>query len=125
MLGKMGKLENMFGVTGRSGWLMLALASFALLADWLLTLWFVVPRYGQLGFLRLHYTASLGVDWVAEWWKLFIYPACGTLAFFVNGRFAGLLSKKHRMFGLLVLGATAVVEVLIAAGTAVAVMLNI
>ena len=124
MIGKTGKLERFFGATGRSGWAFLALAGTALAANWLAVLIFVVPRLGRLSFLRLHYTAMLGVDWEAEWWKLFIYPGTGLAVLLVNGFFAGILATKHRMLGLVTLGATVVVELLLAAGGIIAVQIN-
>lgn len=121
---KKGNLGKFFGVTSRTGWFLISFAAVVLAANWLTVIVFLVSRPGTLGFLRLHYTTALGVDWVAEWWKLFIYPGIGLAAFFINGFFSGILAKKHRMFGSLLLGATAVVEIFLAVGAILVVMLN-
>ncbi len=117
-------LTGYFGITGRSGWFWWSLAAAALAANWLTVVVFLVGHSVSSGFLRLHYTAALGVDWVDVWWKIFLYPGAGLAAFFINGFFSGILTKKHRMFGSLMLGATAVVEVLLAIGAVLVVMLN-
>lgn len=91
---------------------------------WALTLSFIVPRLGSLTFLRLHYSAAFGVDWIDRWQYLLIFPALGLAVFVVNGYFAGILGRRHRSLGLAMHLATLVVEVLIAAGTLIAVLLN-
>jgi hypothetical protein len=102
-----------------------AAAAFAvLLAHWLFILAFVVPRLGGLGFLRLHYTAAHGIDWVAGWQAIFTFPGIGLAAFFVNVALAAALAKNHRALGRIVLGAAVLVEVLLAAGGVLAVLLN-
>jgi hypothetical protein len=121
---KKGNLAKFFGVTSRMGWFLVFLAAAALLINWLIVIVFLVTRPGELGFLRLHYTAALGVDWVAEWWKFFIYPGAGLAAFFINGFFSGILTKKHRLFGSLLLGATAVIELFLTIGAIMVALLN-
>ncbi len=117
-------ISKFFGITGRSGWFWWWLSVIVLAANWVTVTAFLVSHSVSSGFLRLHYTAALGVDWVDVWWKIFLYPGAGLAAFFINGSFSGILTKKHRMFGSLLLGATAVVEVLLAIGAALVVMLN-
>lgn len=121
---KKGSLVRFFGIASRTGWFLIILAGATLMANWLIVIVFLLTRPGELGFLRLHYTAALGVDWVAEWWKLFIYPGSGLAAFFINGFFSGILAKKHRLFGSLLLGATAVIEIFLTVGAVMAVLLN-
>lgn len=126
MPGKRDNLEKFFGIRSRTGWLFMVLAAVALAANWLAVVIFLASRPAGLpDFLRLHYTAALGVDWVAEWWKIFIYPGVGLAVFFINGFFSGILAKRHRMLGLLILGTTAVMEVLLTVAGFLAVMLNI
>jgi len=117
-------LTKFFGISSRSGWVLWSLAVAALAVNWLTIIVFLAFHSGTSGFLRLHYTVALGVDWVAEWWKIFLYPGAGLVIFFINGFFSGILTKKHRMLGSLALGATAVVEMLLAVGGILAVMLN-
>jgi hypothetical protein len=100
-------------------------AAVAILAlHWAVVIAFLAARAGSLGFLRLHYTAALGVDWVAEWWYLFIYPVLGCASLLVNVWLSGVLARRHPPLGILVLGATLAVEVLLAAGALFAVLLN-
>jgi len=117
-------LSIAFGINGRSG-LVLVLVSGALLAlDLVLVLAFLIPRFGRLDFLRLHYTADLGVDWVAEWWKIFIFPGLGVMVFFSNAFFSGILARRHRMYGNLVWTATVVVEAMLAAASILVIRIN-
>ncbi len=103
----------------------LAVAAFTvLLGHWLAVLWFVVPRLGTLDFLRLHYTAGLGIDRIGVWWHIFLYPAAGFIVFIVNVLLSAVAGRKHRLLGTLVLSATVVVQVLLAAGGIIAVSLN-
>lgn len=100
-------------------------AAVAVLAlHWAVVVGFLAARAGTLGFLRLHYTAALGVDWVGEWWYLFVFPALGCASLLVNAWFSGVLARRHPPLGLLVLGTTVVIELLLAAGAFLAVLLN-
>lgn len=114
----------MFGLHDRASTAAAIIAAAVLLLNWGLIIAFLVPRLGTLHFLRLHYTAALGVDWVAEWWKVFSFPIFGCAALFVNGFFSGILSKKHRMLGLVILFSTVAVEMILAGGGAMAILLN-
>ncbi len=124
MPAKSVRLDNLIGANDLAGKLLAAYCGLAILADLGTILVFILPRIGKLGFLRLHYTVELGVDWAAEWWKLFVFPVVGILFFFINGFFSGILAKKHRMLGLITLGATAVIETILAGSGIIAVMLN-
>ncbi len=102
-----------------------AVAAFAVLgAHWLFVLAFVIPRLGTLHFLRLHYAATSGVDWVDVWWYIFVFPVFGAAAFFANLAIAAALAKKHRVLGIAVLAATAGIEIALAAAGGVAILLN-
>jgi len=118
-------LGKFFGISSRSGWFLWSSGAAVLAANWLGIVIFLVSRSVNSGFLRLHYTAALGVDWVDVWWKIFIFPGFGLAVFFINGFFSGILTKKHRMLGLLMLGATDAVEIMLAIGAGLAIMLNI
>jgi hypothetical protein len=96
----------------------------ALLGHWLAVLWFVVPRLGELDFLRLHYTAGLGIDWIGAWWLLFAYPVAGFGALLVNVFLAVALAARRRELGLLVLWTTFVIQIFLAIGGVIAVLLN-
>lgn len=100
-------------------------AAVAVLAlHWAVVVAFLAARAGSLGFLRLHYTAALGVDWVGEWWYLFVFPTLGCASLLANVWLSGILARRHPTLGLLILGATVAVECLLAAGAFLAVLLN-
>ncbi|MEK9152476.1 MAG: hypothetical protein AAB692_03860 [Patescibacteria group bacterium] len=108
----------------RIGKAMLVGTIVALLAQWLTIVFFLVPRYGSLTFLRLHYNQDFGVDWVAEWWKLFVYPGLGAAAVLVNVPAAAAIGRTQATMGHAMLFLTLVVESALAAGGIMAVMLN-
>jgi hypothetical protein len=85
---------------------------------------FVLPRWGQLRFLRLHYTVALGIDWVADWRWLFAFPAVALAILPLNGWLAGRLAARQRRLGLMMLAATGLIEAFVLAGAALAVSLN-
>lgn len=118
------KLAIFFGIKSRGAaayvWASAALALASLLA----VLAYVVPRWGELRFLRLHYTAALGIDWVADWRWLFVFPALAWAILPVNGWLAGRLAGRQRRLGLMMLAATLLVETFILAGAGLAVSLN-
>lgn len=104
---------------------MLALACLALVAQWAVIVFFLVPRLGSLEFLRLHYTADFGVDWIAEWWKIFVYPVLGAVVLLLNVPAAHAVGRTHGVMSHGVLFLTLVIETALAAGGIMAVMLNI
>ncbi len=124
MSSKIARLDTLIGANDPAGKILAGYCLAALLANLGTILAFVLPRLGKLSFLRLHYTVEMGVDWAAEWWKLFVFPVVGTVFFFINGLFSGILARKHRMLGLMTLGATAVIETLLAGSGVIAVLLN-
>lgn len=102
-----------------------AAAAFAvLLVHWAFIVAFVVPRLGELRFLRLHYSASQGIDWIDDWRAIFTFPAVGLGAFVCNVAFAVALARRERELGRLLLGATVIVEAVLAVGGVIAVLLN-
>ncbi|HTM68972.1 MAG TPA: hypothetical protein VL426_06780 [Candidatus Binatia bacterium] len=102
-----------------------AAAAFSvLMVHWAFIVAFVMPRLGELQFLRLHYSAAQGIDWVDDWRAIFLFPAVGLAAFACNVAFAVLLARRDRALGRLLMGATVVVELLVAVGGVIAVLLN-
>lgn len=95
-----------------------------LVAHWIVVFAFVVPRLGTLEFLRLHYTATIGVDWIGAWWMIFSFPVFGLFVYFVNIYFANLLTKQHRSLAIVVHASTALTEMALAFGGIAAVLLN-
>lgn len=114
----------LLGTRDQAGISVAAASLAVLLGHWLTVLWFVVPRLGTLDFLRLHSTAGLGIDWIDAWWYIFTYPVAGFIALLVNVLLANLLARRHHSLGLLVLSATLVVQVFLAIGGVIAVILN-
>lgn len=101
-----------------------AVAFVPLLIQWAFIVGFVVPRLGSLHFLRMHYDARGGVDWVDVWYAIFLYPAIGLAAFAVNLALAIHLAKRDQRLSRALLVATAFIEVLLAAGGVIVVLLN-
>ncbi len=86
--------------------------------------YFLVSRAGSLSFLRLHYTAGTGVDWIAPWWQIALFPAAGVAFFLINGGLSGLLARRHRGFGSTIMFVTGAVETVLAGAALTAVLLN-
>src|SRR3989339_697660 len=119
-----GHLERLFGLYGRKAELAAVLSLVILLMHWSFLLWFSISRLGTLDFLRLHYTAALGVDWIDVWWKLFVFPGFGLATFLVNAVLSGRLARSHRLLGLVIMWTTVFLEVVFAVGGVMAVLLN-
>ncbi|HTK04366.1 MAG TPA: hypothetical protein VL500_02185 [Candidatus Eisenbacteria bacterium] len=99
-------------------------AFMVLMVHWAFIVAFVVPRLGALRFLRLHYSAAQGIDWIDDWHAIFTFPALGLAAFFCNVAFAVVLAKRDRLLGRMMMFATVIVELLLAVGGVIAVLLN-
>ncbi len=95
-----------------------------LVGHWVAVFFFVVPRLGTLEFLRLHYTARLGVDWIGQWWMIFSFPIFGLAVFFVNLYFADVLARQHRSLGFVAHTSTLLTEAALAFGGIAAILLN-
>lgn len=118
------KLDRLFGIGGRTAEIMFAAAMAVLILHWLLVFSFVVSRLGSLGFLKLHYTAALGVDWIAGWWNVFLYPGFGLVVLLVNALLSGRLYRSQPVLGLTVLGSTVFLQVVCAVGGGMSLLLN-
>ncbi len=108
----------------RTSTALLAFSLSVLVAHWVAIFAFVIPRLGTLEFLRLHYTAAIGVDWIGAWWMIFSFPVFGLLVYFVNLYFAGVLAKQHRSLAVVAHVSTALIETTLAFGGIAAVLLN-
>lgn len=117
-------IERVFGTRSFAAKTAAIVAAAALMVQLALVFSFVVPRIGTLHFLRLHYTSAFGVDWIDLWWFLFAFPAAGFAVFFLNAAFAAAVSSKHPMLGSILAFATAFVEIALAIGGGLAVLLN-
>ena len=95
-----------------------------LMVHWAFIVAFIVPRLGSLRFLRLHYSAAQGIDWIDDWHAIFTFPALGLAAFFCNVAFAVVLAKRDPLLGRMLMAATVVVELMLAVGGIIAVLLN-
>jgi hypothetical protein len=108
----------------RASRILVAAASAILVLHWALVIAFVVPRLGTLTFLRLHYSAAQGVDWLGDWRALFVFPGIGAAALLVNVPLAASLGRTRRGLCRLVLTGTLVIEAFLAVGGTLAVLLN-
>jgi hypothetical protein len=102
----------------------IVIAFVPLVLQWTAILAFLVPRLGTLHFLRLHYTAAQGVDWVDVWYAIFLFPMLGLATFAVNLAIAMRLGRRNRSLGHVVMVATAFIEAMLAVSGIIAVLLN-
>lgn len=118
------RVKRYFGLYDRTIFFCTIIAGVVLLAHIGAMAAFLVPRLGRLDFLRLHYTASLGIDWVGEWWNIVVYPAVGLVIFFLNGYVTGRLALQHRLLGLVMVVMTLALECAVGAAGLLAIALN-
>ena len=118
------KIEALFGTPDRVSKIAAIVGLVVLAAHWGLVFAFIVPRLGTLGFVRLHHTATLGVDWIGEWWKLFVFPIAGCAAFFVNALLSGILTRRTVRAAPVIHVTTACLQVLLATAGVIALLLN-
>jgi hypothetical protein len=90
-----------------------------------LVLFFVWQRIGELDFLRLHYTAQLGVDWIDAWWYIFVFPALGWMTLVVNMPLGLLFHRYHAGYSGMMAVATLMIEIGLLAAGIFALLLNI
>lgn len=101
-------------------------ASFAVLfVSWTALLVFVLPRYRELEFMRLHYTAQYGVDWVGPWQSAFTFPLLGLALILANLYLVAVLDQRFRGLAVLVAEATLLFEIVIAGAVGLAIFLNL
>ncbi len=125
MAAKHRHLRALFGKRrSRTSTALLVFSLSVLIAHWVVVFAFVIPRLGTLDFLRLHYTATIGVDWIGSWWLIFSFPVFGFFVYFANLYFANLLTKQHRALAIVVHASTALTESALAFGGIAAVLLN-
>lgn len=117
-------IPSLVDVRDRASAALFSVALAALVLQWLLLFWFVLPRLGELSFLRLHYTAGLGVDWAGPWWFAFAYPLFGLAALVANTFLAAPLARAHRGLGLAAHGTSVLVELAFTAGVVIVILLN-
>lgn len=96
----------------------------ALMAHWGIVAAFVIPRLGNLGFLRLHYTARQGIDWVDIWYVILVFPTVATLTLIINAIIAARFAIRNKSLGRLLLVITALIEILMTVGGVLVVLLN-
>ncbi len=112
-----------FGVDNRTASILATTAISLTFGTVALALALAMPHAGE-SVLRLRYTASFGVNWAAEWWKVGTFPLLAIVSLLINGWLAGRLAPHHRAYGPLVWGMTAVVEMAFAGAAFIALMLN-
>ena len=113
------------GVTERASATVAVVAAFFMLATVGMVVAFLLPQTRHEGFLRLHYTSALGVDWFGPWPWLLVYPAGAIALGAVNATVAGLLAPHHRIYAAAAWCATAALQTAIAATTLAVLVVNI
>lgn len=82
-----------------------------------------IPRlrdYGQNGFIPLHYTVYFGIDFVAEWYNIFIIPLFSIFVIFINFFLSYIMYSSEKIMSyFLVFTASFVVILLSLASIAV------
>ena len=102
------------------------LISFLLLLFlWVLPLWRIVPLAAQKPFLPLHYNVLMGIDRFGPWYHVFIFPALGTLLFFLNTIFEALFYQKARVLSSFFAYGTLITEGLLLASLIFMMLLNV
>jgi hypothetical protein len=118
------RFDRLMGVSGRTSKVAAILGLAVLALHWAVMAAFIVPRLGSLGYVRLHYTATLGVDWVGQWWKLFTFPIAGTVIAFVNALLSGMLIKSTPRGDIVIHCTTALLQIMLATAGIMALLLN-
>lgn len=118
------KIDRFFGIQDRAGAVLTWVGFLVCLGNIANTVLFVFPRWGQLEFLRLHYTAALGIDWHGDWRYIMVFPGLAIVIFMLNGWLSGRLARRQRRLGLMSMALTAIIEIFIAIGGVIAVSLN-
>ena len=116
--------RDRFGIHDRISFACAAAGAAVLALHWASIIIFLFPRIGSLRFLRLHYTAEWGVDWVGAWWHVFTFPVLGCAVFFVNGALSGMLSKRRRLYASAVHVVTFAIQLSVAGAGVTAILLN-
>lgn len=118
------KIAGFFGVKDRLGLALTVLSALLAAGSLAVVLWLVVSHWGQLVFLRLHYTVTLGIDWIADWRYIFVYPGLAAVVFLANGWLAGRLARRSRRLSRLAMVFTVFLLGLILVSSSLIVSLN-
>lgn len=108
----------------KPNWLLVGSAG-VLLLHVAVVLIFIVQRWNTLDFLRLHYTVDLGVDWIDQWWRIFLFPGLAFFTFLVNSTLIVLLKQKHVAYARMMSIATLMLELILFASAIFALLLNV
>ncbi|MFC1612936.1 hypothetical protein ACFL23_01255 [Patescibacteria group bacterium] len=71
------------------------------------------PLYRSEKQLFLHYNIYFGIDWVGQWYKIFIYPLLGALIFIVNLALGILFYNKEKVITYFLLFSATFCEIII------------
>ena len=103
-------------------WLSLALV-ILIIINWIVSAIFI--NYNELYSIILHYNVYLGVDFIGEWWRIYLIPAIGTfialLNFFLAWRF---YAQKERIAAYVLLIAAFMVQLISAIAIASVILIN-
>jgi hypothetical protein len=95
------------------------------LLDWILTLWFVLPRLTTSPFFALHYNIYFGVDQIGPPWMLLSLPLMGLLILVINSYFSVLNYGKDRLASTFVMILAVLLESLLFLVSFLTLLLNI
>lgn len=63
--------------------------------------------------LFLHYNIYFGIDWIGEWYKIYMYPLFGFLVFLINYSFAIYFYAKDKTISYIFSFSTTFIEIII------------
>lgn len=95
------------------------------LLNWILILWFVIPRLTTSPFFALHYNIYFGVDQIGAPWMLLRLPLMGLLILAVNFYFSVLNYEKDRLASTFVMILAVLLESLLLLVSFLTLLLNI
>jgi len=72
-----------------------------------------IPLYKSNKQLFLHYNIYFGIDWIGQWYKIFIYPLLGALIFIINLSLGILFYNKEKVITYLLLFSATFCEIII------------
>ncbi|MDP2684023.1 MAG: hypothetical protein Q8P20_03110 [bacterium] len=101
---------------------MFVLALLINITNWL---WIVLRIRPQNESVFLHYNILFGVDYIGEWWRIYIIAFTGLVIFVINFLLGWLLFNKDKFVSILMNIVNVVSQVFLLIATAILVFLNV
>ncbi|OGH77980.1 MAG: hypothetical protein A2469_01180 [Candidatus Magasanikbacteria bacterium RIFOXYC2_FULL_40_16] len=101
---------------------MFILAFLINLANWV---WIIISIRPQKELIFLHYNILFGVDYVGEWWRVYLVAITGLVIFIFNFLLGWLLFNKDKFVSILMNIVNVVSQIFLIIATAILVFLNV